>query len=149
MFAPILARGPNPFAAAARATDVKGPLPRAIRAAFQSYVLAQDFSCLGAKAALRGGRSGMGVYDDMASRRASAALARDLFAFVRDQDPWAGPVRTFVASFLGPQIMTEVHFEQLLWAQLQRLHDVDAPHHGWDPSVSSHPEDGNFSFSFA
>ena len=36
-----------------------------------------------------------------------------------------------------------------IWAQLQMLHDRDAPLHDWDPAVSSNPDDPHFSFSFA
>ncbi len=53
---------------------------------------------------------------------------------------------TFVAIFDDPSIRSEVHFEQLLWRQLDALHRVDA--HPWTPTASSDPSDNNFGFSF-
>jgi FPC/CPF motif-containing protein YcgG len=32
---------------------------------------------------------------------------------------------------------------------LQQLHDLDAPHHSWDPAVNADPDDAEFAFSFA
>jgi FPC/CPF motif-containing protein YcgG len=43
----------------------------------------------------------------------------------------------------------EASFERLLWATLQQLHDLDAPHHAWAETVSDDPDDPRFSFSFA
>ncbi len=36
-----------------------------------------------------------------------------------------------------------------MWAQHQSLHELDRQQFGWDSSVSSDPEESNFSFSFA
>jgi FPC/CPF motif-containing protein YcgG len=78
-----------------------------------------------------------------------AGLARDLFEFVEDLPSIGGGFTTFLATFRGPNAIDEVDFERLLWAQLQGLYEQDRLHHGWDPSVSSDPEDPDFSFSFA
>ena len=43
----------------------------------------------------------------------------------------------------------ELAFERRLWSQLQRLHDLDARYHPWDPRVSDDPESPKFSFSVA
>lgn len=116
---------------------------------FRALVLNPKFSCVGAKSALRRGGYRFGLYDSLDSPGATAGLARDLFEFVEDQPSLEGEFTTFVASFGGPITADERQFEKLLWAQLQRLHEEDRPHHSWAPAVSPDPEDSNFAFSFA
>ena len=114
---------------------------------FRALVLSPGFSCLGARAAIRGDYR-LGVYDSLGSTRATAALARDLARFADGRDGEATGLATFVASFAEPVGIGELEFERLLWAQLQALHAAD-PSVDWDPSVSADPEDPHFSFSFA
>ncbi len=57
-------------------------------------------------------------------------------------------LHTFAAVFSGPSSMDEHRFEALLWAQLQRLHDLDVARGApWAEDVSPDPEDPRFSFS--
>jgi hypothetical protein len=115
---------------------------------FRALVLHPSFSCLGAKAAIRSDSYRLGVYGELGSPEATSGLARDLRAFADAPGERPSSLTTFVASFVGPPSADEAHFERLLWAQLQALHDRD-PSGAWDPSVSSNPEDEHFSFSFA
>lgn len=115
----------------------------------RALVLSPKFSCVGAKAAMNRGDYRMGMYGEMNTAGTNAGLARDLFAFVQEQPQFDSLFTTFIASFTGPYPVDEADFEQLLWQQLQCLHELDAPLHRWDPSVSSDPEHPNFSFSFA
>ena len=119
-----------------------------IRDQFRALVLSPGFSCLGAKAAIRGGDHGFAVYDDLGSASATTGLARDLARFADEHARRANGLATFVASFTGPVAIDEAEFERLLWAQLQALHAVD-PSSTWDPSVGADPDDPHFSFSFA
>lgn len=125
------------------------PLEEFVHDSLRGLVLNPRFSCVGAKAAIRRGQYRAGLYGTVGSREATAGLARDLFEFVEDLPSIGGGFTTFLASFRGPKATDEVDFERLLWAQLQGLYEQDRLHHGWDPSVSSDPEDPNFSFSFA
>jgi uncharacterized protein len=125
------------------------PLMEFVHDSFRALVLGSRFSCVGAKAAIRGGAYRVGLYEALGSTEATAGLARDLFSFVEEQGDLGGTFTTFVAFFAGPNFADEVDFEQLLWAQLQLLHEADRPHHHWDPSVSADPEDPQFAFSFA
>ncbi len=120
-----------------------------IRDCFQSFVLGEEFSCVGAKAAIRRGHFQHGVYGELASLEATNGLSRDLFSFVRRQPTLGGPFSTFVASFNGPYLPNEIEFERLLWKQLACLHERDRKFHRWDPVVSADTEDANFSFSVA
>jgi len=91
----------------------------------------------------------MGMYSEMNTPGTNAGLARDLFAFVQEQPYMQSGFTTFIASFAEPHPFDEGDFERLLWQQLQALHDLDAPLHAWDASVSADPENPAFSFSFA
>lgn len=119
----------------------------AMHGAFRAFVLDPQYTCVGAKSAVHSDSYRLGVYDELGSVAATAALARDLAAFARDVDDIDAAFATFVAVFERPQTSDEQTFERDLWAQLQRLHDADPT--PWDPTVSSDPEDPHFSFSFA
>ena len=116
---------------------------------FRALVSNTQFSCVGAKAALRSGSYRVGLYDELGSPGAAAGLARDLFWFVGEQESLGGEFSTFVASFVEPTASDERAFERLLWEQLQLLHEEDRRYHRWDPSVSLDAEDPKFAFSFA
>jgi len=125
------------------------PLQQFVHDSFRALVLNPAFSCVGASSAIRRGNYRTGLYKEMGSPGSTAGLARDLFDFVEEQADLGGEFSTFVASFEGPTGVGEGEFEELLWAQLRRLHEEDRRHHGYDPSVSPDPEDADFAFSFA
>src|SRR3712207_3753460 len=58
------------------------PLREFVHDSFRALVLGSRFSCVGAKAAIRGGAYRMGLYEALGSAEATAGLARDLFSFV-------------------------------------------------------------------
>ena len=94
---------------------------------FRALVLNPRFACVAAKGAFHKGSYRIGVYGDMTSPEATAGLARDLSAFVQDQDVMEAQgegFSTFVASFEGPCVFDEEIFEHLLWTQLQALHEL-------------------------
>lgn len=125
------------------------PLMELVHDSFRALVLSPRFSCVGAKSALHRGTYRMGMYGEMNTPGTNAGLARDIFAFVQEQPYMESGFTTFIATFAEPHPVDEVDFERLLWQQLQALHDLDAPLHAWDTSVSSDPENPAFSFSFA
>lgn len=136
-----------------RVAGPDAPLPavaQLVHDSFRALVLDPRFSCLGARSAVGRGRYRTGFYDQLGTTEASDALARDLRRFLREQETWGPDFSTFVASFAGPTVLTELAFEQHLWTQLRQLHGLDrASAHTWDPSVSSDPAQGTFAFSFA
>ena len=105
------------------------------------------FSCLGAKAAINQSAYRCGMYQTMNSPESTTGLCRDLFEFVNEQLEMKSRFTTFIASFSDPTPSDEVHFEKLVWDQLQSLHNQDP--FDWDPTVSSDPQNAEFSFSFA
>ena len=119
-------------------------------AAFRDFVAAEKFPCVGAKSAVNRNAYRFGAYESLADMATSEGLARDLVAFSNERDALAGDFSTFVSVFRDrDSIDSEAGFEAALWGQLQRLHDLDASAHAWDPAVSSDPSDPHFSFSIA
>jgi hypothetical protein len=109
-------------------------------------VLGPDYPCVGARSVFRRERATVVLHDDLADPATAAVLLDQLRAFATSVDPDGG-FASFVAGFRGPRILDERHFEELLWALLQRLHDEDdLP---WAPEVSDDPQDPHFAFSVA
>jgi FPC/CPF motif-containing protein YcgG len=125
------------------------PFARIAHDAFRSFVLDDVFSCLGAKSAIRRGTYRFGAYSRLEDPAVTEGLARDLFAFATERRGFESAFTTFVAVFRGREAYGEERFERALWAQLQRLHELDRRFHPWDPRVSDDPRDPRFSFSFA
>lgn len=121
-------------------------LEERLREEFRSFVFDPDFSCLGARAALRHDHHTIRAYPALGSPEATGALARDLAGFAPGTE--GTEFTTFVAVFVGAAPEGEAEFEALLWAQLQALHDAD-PSRAWAPAVSDRPDDPRFAFSFA
>jgi len=117
--------------------------------ALRALVLNDHFTCHGGKSAVRQQQYRFGLYDQIGSAGAAAGLARDLTQFVLDFAIHDGTFSTYLASFTGPNPADEPAFEILLWRLLQQLHDLDAPHHAWDPAVDADPDSPEFAFSFA
>jgi len=129
--------------------EIPPPLATEIHERLCTWISGDEFPCIGAKYAVARGFYRFGLYRKMTSPQSTAGLAYDLFQFIHEQ-PILHPVfTTYMASFYEPADCSEAEFEQLLWTQLQRLHEEDKKYHEWDKSVSSNPEDPNFAFSFA
>lgn len=116
---------------------------------FASFVADSAFPCVGARAAFNSGSYITRVYQELAHPLCSERVARDLQVFQDSEMRRTKEFATFVAIFRNPRETSESDFEELLWLQLQLLHEIDARRHAWDPSVSSDPGDPRFSFSFA
>ena len=125
------------------------PLAKIAYEDFRAHISGDDFSCVGAKAALNGDLFRVGFYDEMNAPETGRVLARDLQAFTAEQKKASTNYTSFAAVFAAPVFEDESAWEHSLWAQLKNLHELDRRQHAWDSSVSSNPEDVNFSFSFA
>jgi FPC/CPF motif-containing protein YcgG len=109
-------------------------------------VLGPDYPCLGAKSVFRRDRATVVLHDDMESPETARRLFEQLREYTESVDAEEG-FASFVAGFRGPQVRDENHYEEMLWALLQRLHDVDEE--PWAPEVSADPSDPHFGFSVA
>lgn len=124
-----------------------GSFVRRAHRVFRDRILAPDFSCVAAKAAFNTDNYAFANYSELGSPETTAALARDLERFCRDQDRMDSYFTTMVAVFRGPRDMDEAAFEARLWEQLRALHRTDAS--PYSPEVSADPRDPTFGFSFA
>ena len=113
----------------------------------RALILDPQFTNVGARSALKQGRYRFGLYPELGSPEAAAELHKGLLAFVVEQLTLGKDFTTFIASFVGPTLRDEKHFELLLWQQLQG--EYNAGTYSWDSTASSNPEDLRFSFSFA
>jgi uncharacterized protein len=103
-----------------------------------------EYPCLGARSVFHRDRATVRVYDELAGDGVAEQLLADLRAFAAETDPEEG-FASFVATFRGPSLLDEQHFEQLLWSQLEQVHSVDDA--GWNTAVSADPSDQHFAFS--
>jgi FPC/CPF motif-containing protein YcgG len=115
-----------------------------VAAAMLAWVQSDDYPCLGARSAFRTGRAVVGVFDELGSAAAGAALVPALTEYADSMDLDDG-FTSYIAAFRGPGVATEADFERLLWTQLQAIHDHDGT--AWDASVSADPRDDHFGFS--
>lgn len=118
-----------------------------IHATLRDKVLDRQFPCVAAKSALNRQGYRLGVYHQMAQIDVAKALCHDLYEFGREFPEPGSQFVTFMAIFRWPQPRSELHFEQLMWKQLQLMHLVDSRHYRWNDTVSSNPEDKEFSYS--
>ena len=122
-------------------------------AQFHDFVGAATFPCVGAKSAQSRGALEAHEFGALGDRANDAALLDRLGRFVtriEAADPGERTTHSFVALFDGPRDTCERRFEALLWAQLQRLHDLDARRGtAWAADVSRDPDDPEFSLSLA
>jgi uncharacterized protein len=128
--------------------DAPDAMTRFVHENVRALVLNPQFSCTGAKAAMRQQSYRFALYPELGAERSAAALAGDLYSFVAEAPQIEGDFTTFIASFESPAIADEGTFERLLWRTLQQLHDIDVKEHEWAAHVSAHPADPDFSFSF-
>ncbi len=130
-------------------TSTLGAFAHVAHDALREFVLDPAFPCLGGRSALNRGHYRFGAYERFDDAAVTEGLTRDLAAFAAERAGFHSTFNTFIAVFRDGRDMDEAQFERGLWSQLQRIHDLDAPHHAWDPRVTSDPGDPNFSFSVA
>lgn len=127
-------------------------LPEVARSAYedlQNHISDETFSCVGAKAALNGNLFRFGFYEKMNAPETNRLLAHDLEIFAAEQKKSETNFASFAAVFGDESVENENLWENALWSQLNNLHEFDRKRFVWDASVSSDPDDVNFSFSVA
>ncbi|MEV7080285.1 guanitoxin biosynthesis heme-dependent pre-guanitoxin N-hydroxylase GntA [Streptomyces sp. NPDC093516] len=115
-----------------------------------AWIESEEFSCLGAKSALRRGSLRQVHVGTMGTGSATTALHDALTEFVsRDLSPEQN-FATVVAVFDGPLGLAEPDFHTLLWQQLTELHAVDAERgFAWAEGADTDPASPRFGFSVA
>lgn len=127
------------------------PDPRAVLAheSFRGMVMSDPYPCVVGRGVLRRADYRFGAYPPLGTVQSARAVAADLWQFIQDFPIRQEHFASFVASYDGPICSSEQEFEDVLWQQLQLLHDLDREHHDWNDMVGSDPNTKGFSFSFA
>lgn len=120
--------------------------PDRVAEALESMVLHPEYPCLGARSVFNRSRAGLEVLEELGTEESARTLRARLARFAADTDLDEG-FASLLAVFRATDVRDEAHFEQLLWRQLELLHELDDQ--PWDPQVSSDPGDPHFAFSVA
>lgn len=120
--------------------------PEQVADALETMVLHPEYPCLGARSVFNRSRASLEVLEELGTEAAARTLRDRLARFASDTDLDEG-FASLLAVFRATDVRDEAHFEQLLWRQLELLHEVDDQ--PWDPQVSSDPDDPHFAFSVA
>ena len=114
---------------------------------FKNFIIEENHPCVMAQTVFSMDQVDFHVYDDFGSKNTARKILRDLKNYLSKYDFDSNDFFTFMASFRGRKEYTEKQFEELLWKQLEFIHELDDQ--PWDPTVSSDPANKNFSFSIA
>lgn len=119
--------------------------PGSVEAAFNAYIEAASFPCLGAKASRSRGQLLIVRARDLTGPEDDLAIAGHLQAL---SEPLGGPSFISVAVlFPTSPVLDEPAFERALWERLAAIHAIDRRHYGWDRRVSADPASPDFSMS--
>ncbi|HEX5305555.1 MAG TPA: guanitoxin biosynthesis heme-dependent pre-guanitoxin N-hydroxylase GntA [Dyella sp.] len=119
--------------------------PDSIEAAFEAFIDAASFPCLGAKASRSRGQQLLVRGDSFVCATDDLAIARHLQALA---EPLEGPSFISVAVlFPNSPALDEATFERTLWERLASIHAIDRGRYGWDTRVSDDPASPSFSMS--
>ncbi len=112
---------------------------------FENFILLRDHPCIMAQSIFSSKNLNFHVYPSLGSKETASLLLKDLRGYLNKYDEDSKLVYTFLAVFKGRSFYSEKEYEQLLWQQLQYLHEAD--NKPWDREVDSDPESADFSFS--
>ncbi len=122
-------------------------LTNEVEESFKAFVLAQDFPCVMAKAAIKQSKVKILVLEYMNANDHNQEILDALYQFIDNYRKTKETYQSFVVIFTKTKIQDEDHFEDLFWKKLQALYDIDSRSYPYDGRVSSDPSSANFSFS--
>lgn len=116
-----------------------------IEAAFDAFIEAARFPCLGAKASRARGELRLLRARDLTRADDDRAITRQLQSL---SEPVEGPSFISVAVlFPASPALDEATFERALWDRLAAIHAIDRRRYDWDRRVSADPASPRFSMS--
>ena len=118
-----------------------------MRSEFQDFIIAQNHPCVMAQSVFSQEQVSFHVYEGLGSKSVAKEILEDLKAYLSSYEFNSNEFYTFVATFQDRKEFTEKEFEDLLWQQLQWIHEADEQ--PWDREVSHDPDNKNFSFSIS
>lgn len=112
---------------------------------FKQFIIKKDHPCVMAQAIFSLNNYSLKSYSKFGSKNTATKIINDLKSYLDNYDFSTNDFFSFIAVFDDEPDYTEIEFENLLWKQLQHIHNLDPSN--WDKTVSSNPEDASFSFS--
>ena len=112
---------------------------------YKDFITGKDHPCIMAKTVFAQQEYEFSVHEELGSKSSAKILLEELESYIKEYNFSDNRFKSFVAVFNETEVATEIEFENLLWRQLQFMHDADSV--AWDPRVHSDPADKNFSFS--
>lgn len=118
---------------------------------FWSFIAGDGFSCTGGKATRNRMTFRSGFHGRQGTADAAKTMAAHLYKFHEERKS-ENPALPFLycvyaAFFDGPEIESEKHAHDLVWQQLQALHDLDMEKYDYAEGVSSDVTSIDFSYS--
>ena len=126
---------------------MKNRLPSTNKEKFDQFIIRNDHPCIMAKTIFSSNNYQLHTYEELGSEKAAMKILADIEIYLDSYDFSTNEFFTFIAVFDKKMEYTELEFENLLWKQLQKIHEIDGLK--WDASVSSNPKEDSFSFSIA
>lgn len=104
-----------------------------------------DHPCVMAQSLVADESISIKEYEEMDSSDTKRQLFNDLKKYVDGQDLESKDFESLIAVFRKDKFNDELSFENAFWKLLTSLREMDQQ--PWDPTVSSNPDDDNFSYS--
>jgi FPC/CPF motif-containing protein YcgG len=118
-----------------------------VNAELHDIILGEGYPCIGSRSAVNSSTYRLGVYGELGSKNTALGLCHDLYEFSREFQEYGKKFVSMITCYRSPNISSELDFENLLWKQLQQIHEIDSRYFDWDEKVSSNPADDTFSLS--
>ena len=116
-----------------------------IESEFKDFIVTQNHPCIMAITVFDMDNYHLRVYDDMLSEKNTMRILADIEDYLEHYDFESNKFESLIITFTENNFRNEMEYENALWNFLQRLHETDDA--AWDPSVSTDPDDPNFSLS--
>lgn len=130
--------------------STSSPIPelsKNIEKEFHDFIIEKNHPCVMANTVFLMKDYDLNVYEELGSKSTAKLLVEDIKTYVENYNFADNKFKTFIAVFPDADVVSEIEFENLLWRQLQFIHETDSQ--PWDERVSNDPENDNFSFSIA
>ena len=118
-----------------------------MEAQFEDFILENNHPCVMAQSVFTQKQVDFHVYEELGSATVANQILKDIKGYLGKYDFSSNDFFTFIAAFRNSETFSEKEFENLMWQQLQYIHEADEA--DWDPEVSPDPKSKNFSFSIA
>ncbi len=112
---------------------------------YRSFIIDKNHPCIMANTVFSMEQYTLHTYEKLGSKATASQLLKAIEEYIANYDFNAKSFESLIAVFPETSIETELEFENLLWRQLQFIHEKDPC--AWDSRVSDNPKDPNFSFS--